>query len=451
MTTTATTGAPLAPVELLQHLLRFDTTNPPGNEAACVGYIDQLLTGAGFATAVLARDSARPNLVARLPGRGAAPPLLLHGHVDVVTTAGQTWRHPPFEGRLVDGCVWGRGAVDMKGGLAMMLGALLRAKAEGLTPAGDVVLAVVSDEEAGGEFGARYLVEEHGALFAGARYAVGEVGGFTFAVAGRRFYPIGVAEKRRCYLRATLRGPGGHGSLPVRGGAMARLGRLLVRLDARRLPVHVTPVARQMIEAMAAALPAPSGLVLRQLLRPALTDRVLDVLGPRGQVFDPLLHNTVNATIVRSGEMINVVPNEVSVDLDGRLLPGYGPTDLLAEVRRAAGGEAQEVVWEVLRSDPHAAPGAPDMGLFPTLTRILREQDAGATPVPLLLSGSTDGRHFARLGIQTYGFTPMRLPADLHFARLFHGPDERIPVEALAFGTECLYRLLERFGDGEAS
>ena len=181
--------------------------------------------------------------------------LLLYGHIDVVPVEGQNWQHPPFEGKNVDGWIWGRGTLDMKGGIAMMLAAFLRAKAEGLTPPGDVLLLVLSDEEAGGDYGARFLVEEHAGLFDGVRYALGEFGGFPLYVGGRRFYPIQVAEKQRCFLRAVVRGPGGHGALPMRGGAMAKLARLLKRLDRRRLPVHVTPVARRFLETMAACCP----------------------------------------------------------------------------------------------------------------------------------------------------------------------------------------------------
>jgi acetylornithine deacetylase/succinyl-diaminopimelate desuccinylase-like protein len=429
------------PTLLLQRLIQFDTTNPPGREAPAIGYVDELLRGAGFQTTILARDPNRPNLVTRLKGRGAAPPLLLYGHLDVVPTTGQAWRHPPFAGAIDDGCVWGRGAVDMKGGLAMMLAALLRARAEdgeGALP-GDVLLAVLSDEEGGSELGARYLVEEHAALFSGVRYAIGEVGGFTQHVGGRRFYPIAVAEKQRCSLRAVVRGPGGHGALPSRGGTLARLATLLRQLDRRRLPVHVTPLVRHMLTEMTAALPRPAATLLRQLLRPRLADRVLDLLGERGASFDPLLHNTVNATIVRAGDARNVVPSQAAVELDGRLLPGYGPADLVGELGQVVG---PEVEWEVLRFEP--GPGQPNLGLFDTLASILGEADPGGVPLPLLLAGVTDGRFFARLGIQTYGFTPMRLPPDLPFARLFHAADERIPIEALGFGAQAIYRLLQR-------
>jgi acetylornithine deacetylase/succinyl-diaminopimelate desuccinylase-like protein len=215
------------PAELLQNLIRFDTTNPPGNEAECVAYIKSLLTEAGFDATLHAQAPNRPNLIARLKGRGTAPPLLLYGHIDVVTTANQKWTYPPFEGRAADGYIWGRGALDMKGGVAMMLAAFLRAKAEGLAPAGDVVLAVLSDEEGGGDYGAKYLVENHAGQFGGIRYALGEFGGFSMYVGKKKFYPIQIAEKQMCWMKATVRGPAGHGSQLMRGGAMAQLGRLL--------------------------------------------------------------------------------------------------------------------------------------------------------------------------------------------------------------------------------
>jgi acetylornithine deacetylase/succinyl-diaminopimelate desuccinylase-like protein len=433
----------IRPAELLRRLLRYDTTNPPGNEGECIGYIAGLLADAGLKPTLLAKDPERPNLIARLEGWGEAAPLLLYGHVDVATTTGQSWTHPPFAGKVADGFVWGRGALDMKGGVAMMLAALLRAKAEGLRPAGDIVLAVLSDEEAGGGHGAEYLVEAHAGRFAGVRYAIGEFGGFSFYLGGRRFYPVQVAEKRICWLKATVRGPGGHGALPMRGGTMARLARVLRTLDRRRLPVHVTPVAKGMIETIAASLPLPTGLVLRQLLNPALTDRTLALLGDKGRSFDPLLHNTVNVTVVRGGDTRepNVIPSEVFLGLDGRLLPGYGPDDLMAELRGLTG---KEVALELVRHDP--GPAEPDMGLFKTLAGILRELDGEGVPVPLLLPGVTDGRTFSRLGIQTYGFLPMNLPEGFNFTETIHAADERIPVGAVAFGTEAIYRVLQRYG-----
>jgi acetylornithine deacetylase/succinyl-diaminopimelate desuccinylase-like protein len=329
----------------------------------------------------------------------------------------------------------------MKGGAAMFVAAVLRAVATAMQPAGDVLLALLSDEEAGGDLGAAHLVRERPDLLAGVRYALGEFGGFTLGIGGRRFYPIQVAEKQLCWLKATVRGPGGHGALPMRGGAMARLGELLRTLDRRRLPVHVTPVARTMIEQTAAQLPRPAGVLLRQLLDPRFTDHMLRLLGDRGKVFDPLLHNTVNATIVSGGDKVNVIPSVATVEFDGRLLPGFTPDDMLRELGALLG---PEVELEVLRHEP--GPPEPDMELFDLLAGVLRDADPSGTPVPLLLAAFTDARHFARLGIQSYGFTPMQLPREMRFTELIHAADERIPVDALRFGTDAVFRVLQRYG-----
>jgi acetylornithine deacetylase/succinyl-diaminopimelate desuccinylase-like protein len=398
------------PAEIAQALIRFDTTNPPGNEAACIGYIRQLLADAGIPVTILARDPARPNLIARLPGQGTAPPLLLQGHIDVVNTANQPWQHPPFAGEVIDGYLWGRGALDMKGGVAMMLAAMLRARAEGEALAGEVVLACVSDEENFGEYGAGFLV----------------------------------AEKQSCRVFATVRGPAGHGSRPMRGGAMARLARMLTTLDTHRLPVHITPVGRLMIEEMAAVLPAPLNARLPALLDRAQTDALLDRMGPEALGFDPLLHNTVNATIVHGGTQTNVIPSKIVVEMDGRTLPGFSGAALQAELVALLGDEVEIAV----QAEPPTA-ATPDMGLFPTLSAILREADPEALPIPYMLPAVTDGRYFTRLGIQTYGFLPMNLPEDFDFYASIHAADERVPVEALDFGADAVYKVLQRFGAAE--
>jgi acetylornithine deacetylase/succinyl-diaminopimelate desuccinylase-like protein len=427
------------PVELLARLLRFDTTNPPGGERECIEWIRAMLEELGCEVKLLAQDPQRPSLLARLAGRGESPPLLLQGHVDVVAARGD-WRHPPFAGEIDDGYIWGRGALDMKGGVAMLLAAFMRAVARDAKPPGDVILCLMSDEEAGSALGAEFLVAEHPELFDGVRYSIGEFGGFSFDVSGRRFYPVMVAEKQVCWTRATVRGAAGHGSMPVRGGAMGKLGALLRALDRRRLPVHVTPVVRSMVESIAAELPAPLALPLRGLLTPALTDRLLDVLGERTALFDPMLHNTASVTIVGGGEKINVIPDTVSLEIDGRLLPGFAPEQLFAELRALAG---VEIEFEIVRHDPVA--GEPDLALFEMLSGVLGELDASGKPIPMLLPGVTDGRFFSRLGIQTYGFLPMQLPADIPFMRLIHGVDERLPVDAVEFGTSAIERVLERF------
>ena len=429
------------PVELLQNLIRFDTTNPPGKEGECTAYIYDLLKEVGYRPNVLAKQANRPNLITRLKGRGEAPPLLIYGHVDVVTTAHQNWTYPPFEGRIVDGYVWGRGALDMKSGVAMMLAAFLRAKAEGFEPAGDILFSVMSDEEALGEFGVKFLVEEHPDQFEGIRYALGEFGGISMIMAGKKFYPIQVAEKQVCWMKMKITGPGGHGSRIMRGGAMAQLGEILQKLDHAQLPIHITKCSRMMIESIADELSFPANLFLRLMLQPMFTRRILGLLGPAGANMEPLFSNTVNATIVRGGEKVNVIPSEIELQLDGRLLPGYRPDDMIAELKGFIGSEVE---IEVETYEPMEA--EPDLGWFDTLSGILRECDPEGVPIPMILPGVTDARYLSKLGIQTYGFTPMKLPEDFAFFDVIHGADERIPVEAVQFGTEAIYKAIQRYG-----
>jgi len=417
-----------------------------------------LLSEAGLATTICARENERPNLIARLSGRGAAPPLLLYGHVDVVAAEPSEWREPPFEGKIEDGFVWGRGALDMKGGVAMMMCAILRACASGTSPAGDIVFAALSDEEAGSKVGARYLVERHPDLFKDVRYGISEFGGYTMHMAGHRFYPIQVAEKQSCQVKATVRGAGGHASLPPRGAATAALARLLTDLDEKRLPVHITPVVQRMLEELAGGLPTAVGsaarqavrktaqlpetvrVVLHQFLDGPLVDLLIDHAGHTGALLDPLLHNTAVPTIVRAGEKENVIPSECSVVLDGRLLPGQQPDDFLRELRDVVG---PDVEFEVIAFDETEQDV--DYGLYPVLAGILDELDAGASAIPMLLPAVTDGRLFARLGIQSYGFMPLRLDPSFSFMETIHAADERVPVDALEFGTRAIAQLLARY------
>jgi acetylornithine deacetylase/succinyl-diaminopimelate desuccinylase-like protein len=428
----------MTPAELLQDLIRFDTTNPPGAERACVERIGALLSEEGIAWQTYAARPERPNLVARLPG-GPGPGLILQGHVDVVTTVNQRWTHPPFGGELFDGWVWGRGALDMKNGVAMMVSAFIRAKREATPLPGDLLLVVLADEEAGGLEGAAWLTDNHPELFTGVRHTIGEGGGYSSVMGGIRFYPIMVSEKRGCQLQLTLRGPGGHASLPMRGGAMAKLGEVLGALNGTRLPVHLTEPVRLQLEGMRDRFLGERAALFNRLLEPGHTDEALDELGEEGRSLDAALHNTVNATIVEGGLKINVIPSEVRLSLDGRLLPGQGPDDMLRELRAIVG---EEPAIEVVRLGP--AQPEPDLRRFQVLADVIRELDPDGVPLPYLVSGGTDGRHFAKLGISTYGFTPATLPAGFDAWATIHDADERIPATALDFGTEAIFRAIQR-------
>lgn len=433
------------PVELTRRLVRYDTTNPPGETAACTAFLRDLLDGLGLQTRTLARDPAKPNLVARLPGRGEAPPLVLHAHTDVVPTAGQQWNHDPFGGQIIDGEVWGRGTVDMKGGLAMMLTAIARMHRDGPPPAGDVLLAVVSDEEAGSRDGAGFLLREHRELFAGAGYAIGEEGGAGLHLGGRvRVHPIVVAEKRACWLRVTLRGPGGHASRVASPASPVRqLTRLLRAIEPGGLPPLLTPVTDRTLEVAAAAAPEPIARALRALRRdPGDEDALARLPELDAQYLRSVTRHSVNATVLHGGSATNVLPAEIVVELDGRLLPGdTGPNEFIAVLSALTGHPLDAEV--LVLGEPMPEPVLDSFGDL--LADVLREHDPGGVPVPMMTTASTDARLFPGLGLRTYGWTPMLLPPGAPHRWLLHAADERIPVDALRFGADCFTTLLRRY------
>jgi acetylornithine deacetylase/succinyl-diaminopimelate desuccinylase-like protein len=419
---------------LLQELIRFDTTNPPGNEEACVAHIEALLHANGIEAERYEKAPGRPNLIARHRGTKACPPLLLYGHVDVVTTVGQAWTHPAFGGELHDGLIWGRGALDMKGGVAMCVRAFVDAVARNTdTP---LVLLILSDEENGGEYGAAFMADEHAEALGGAKHALGEFGGASQTLAGTRFYPIQVAERQICWLKMTVRGPGGHGAMGVKGSAMRRLGDALRALDEHDLPIHITPVVQAWVETMAEHLPP-----LRGLLDPATADETVAALGPQGRIFGRVIRNTVSPTIVRGGDKINVIPSVVEVELDGRSLPGQTPDDVIREVRALVGDDRIEL--EVVRHEP--GPPDADLSQFELLADVLRELDPDGIPVPMLQAGVTDARHLSRAGVQSYGYLPLRLPDDFEITPLIHNADERVPADALQFGVDAIARVIDGY------
>jgi acetylornithine deacetylase/succinyl-diaminopimelate desuccinylase-like protein len=249
-----------------------------------------------------------------------------------------------------------------------------------------------------------------------------------------------VAEKQICSMRATVRGPAGHGAMPRRGGATAKLAQMLDTLENNRLPVHITSVTKQMLSTVGSSLPFPTSLGMKMLLNPKFTDRVLDALGEKGMIINPMLHNTVSPNIIRGGNKINVIPAEISVELDGRLLPQFTPDDMLTELKDLLG---DDVELEVTHYDQGA--GEPDMTLYPLLADILKKADPSGTPIPMLLSGVTDGRFFSRIGIQTYGCLPMDIPSEL--IGTIHAANERVPLAAMEFGTNAIFEILRRFGN----
>ena len=422
-------------VRLLQDLLRFDTTNPPGNEQPAAEYLADVLEREGFEPRLLSSQPGRTTVIARLIGRGERGPLLMQGHTDVVPADPAEWSRPPFSGDLADGCVWGRGALDMKGTVIIQLMALVLAQRHGVRPCGDVIFCAVPDEEAGGALGAGFLVDHHPDLIR-AEVAIGEVGAYSLYMGDDCYYPIQVTEKIGCQVGLRTTGASGHGSMPIRDGAMAAAGRVLEALTRRRLPVHVTPIAEQFIRTLAESQPE-----LLSLLAPGGIDGALAELGVSGRMFEAILHNTAVPTVIQGGNKTNVIPGSVNITVDGRLLPGQTADEFVRELKALIGDDAE--ITNV-RNTPSFTE-APLGPFFDELKTIVEELDPGSKAVPSLLTAVTDARLFARIGIPTFGFGPVKLHRDMPFWTLFHSADERIPVEGLRFGVEAIYRLLERY------
>lgn len=422
-------------VRLLRELLRIDTTNPPGNEHAAAEFLAALLVREGFEPRLLTSEPGRSSVIARLNGRGQRGPLLLQGHTDVVPADPAEWSRPPFSGDLAGGYVWGRGALDMKGTVIMQLLAVIMAKRLGLRPRGDVIFCAVPDEETGGFLGAGWLVDNHPELVR-AEVALGEVGGYTVFLGVDRYYPIQVTEKVGCQLRLRVSGASGHGSMPIRDGAMAKAGRVLEALTHRRLPAHLSPVSERFVRSLAESQP-----LLLGLLDPARSDGVLAELGAEGRMWEAILHNTATPTVIQGGSKTNVIPGSIEIVIDGRLLPGQSAETFIDEVRGLVGDDAEIV--NVRHTPSHTE--APVDAFFEQLCDVVRELDPGARPVPAIVTGITDARHFARLGTRCYGFAPVRLNPETPFWTLFHGADERIPVDGLAFGVEAIFRVIEQY------
>jgi len=428
-------------VQHLQALLRIDTTNPPGNELAAVEYVAGALRAAGVEPIVLESAPQRGNGIARLKGNGSLPPLLLYSHVDVVPAEPAHWTHAPFSGDIADGCVWGRGALDMKGITVMQLMTVLLLKRTGADLQRDVILAVTSDEEIDSDVGAEWLVKHHPDLVR-AEYGLSEMGGQTMHIEGKRFYPVQTAEKGTCWLRLRATGKPGHGSVPHADNAIVHLARAIDRAS-KPLPLHITPTAATYIQRLAHALGGTTGLLLSAALNPLLHDAALRAIADRSFAdgLHAILHNTLSPNQLNAGYKVNVIPSEAEALLDGRLLPGFDVESFLAEVRSRLGDIFD---LSIVHTSPPLEVSA-DTPLFKTIEQHLTRSDPGASVVPYMLTGATDAKLFAQLGTQCYGFAPMWLRPDEAYDGLIHGHDERISITALGFGVRVLFETVLDF------
>lgn len=443
---TVTNPAPPADevVELVSSLIRFDTSNTGDpattkGEAECAHWVAEQLEAAGYrSTYVESGAPGRGNVFVRLPGadpaRGA---LMIHGHLDVVPAEAADWSVHPFSGAVEDGYVWGRGAIDMKNMVGMMIAVARYFKRTGIVPPRDLVFAFVADEEAGGSYGCKWLVENRPELFDGVTEAVGEVGGFSLTVpradgGERRLYLIETAEKGMQWMRLTARRHAGHGSFVHEDNAVTALAEAVARLGRHRFPIVLTDAVREFLVGVGEETGHGFDPDAPDL------DGTVAKLGSIGRIIGATLRDTANPTMLQAGYKANVIPATAEAVVDCRILPGRKAA-FERELDEILGPDIEREWITELPSYETTFDGE----LVDAMNSALLATDPEARTVPYMLSGGTDAKHFARLGIRCFGFTPLRLPPELDFAALFHGVDERVPVDALKFGTEVLTRFLQ--------
>jgi acetylornithine deacetylase/succinyl-diaminopimelate desuccinylase-like protein len=418
-------------VGLLCDLIAINTANPTHPERPAAEWVAAKLDEVGIASRIIEAAPGRASTIARIEGSDPSrPPLLIHGHLDVVPAERAEWSVDPFAGEVRDGYVWGRGAVDMKDMDAMTLALVREWARTGRTPPRDIVLAFVSDEEAGGRQGAHFLVDQHPELFADCTEAISEVGGFSVSLdENRRLYLIQTAEKGINWLRLRATGRPGHGSMVHDDNAVTRLAAAVSRIGSHEHPVVVTDTVRRMVEAIAAA----TGLELD----PDDPEAWLPQVGGMARMIGATIRNTTNPTMLDAGYKANVIPSRAEATIDARFLPGQEDV-LLAAIDELIGDgvEREFIVADI------AVETSFDGALVDAMAAALRAEDPGAHPVPYLMSGGTDAKSFSTLGMRCFGFSPLLLPPELDFTALFHGIDERVPVEGLQFGVRVLDRLL---------
>jgi len=421
-------------VELCRDLIRIDTSNygstddGPGERKAAE-HVAALLDEVGIESRLYESERGRTSVVAQWGG-SSGDGLLLHGHLDVVPAAAEDWQVDPFSGEVQDGYLWGRGAVDMKDFDATLLSVVRARQRAGAVPSRPVTLCFTADEEAGGHLGAQVLVEQHPDELAHCTEAVGEVGGFSATVRGRRIYLIEAAEKGMAWMRLTARGRAGHGSMINTDNAVSTLAAAVARIGAYEWPVRLTPAMQTLL--------ASVGELAGTEATPENAEALVSEFGGATRMMGAVIRNTCNPTMLGAGYKVNVIPTEATAHVDGRFLPGFDD-EFFATIAELVG---EDVSVDYVSNQP-AWETPYDGALVDAMTRSILAEDEEAIVAPYLMSGGTDAKHFRKLGMRSYGFAPLRLPADLDFTALFHGVDERVPVDALEFGARVFDRFLD--------
>ena len=435
-------------IDILQALLRFDTTNPPGNETTAAEWVAERCRAAGFETEVIESAPGRGNLVARLRGeKPAGRPLMLTGHLDVVSVERNRWQRDPFGGELVDGYLWGRGALDMKSQVAAELAVGLALAEAKVALDRDLILTFFADEEAGGEQGATWLWRHRPELL-DAEYAINEGGGEALTINGQTFYLCQTGEKGASRLRITASAAPGHASVPLDDTAMARMGVALSRLTEWTSPTMLTEPVRAMLAAVAPSINGPGRQRIESMLTSDGAAPTWDEITGYGLPFSDetmamlraTTRDTAVPTIIHGGHRINVIPSDVVLDVDGRILPGTDPDEWRDRVQQVVG----DGVTVELLSREEGIVAEPSSPFFDAIAATIDAIDPGARIAPFLVSGGTDARNIP--GVKVYGFFPFP-PGErtAEYGPLVHGHNERIHVDDLTFGARFLHDLVIRF------
>jgi acetylornithine deacetylase/succinyl-diaminopimelate desuccinylase-like protein len=421
-------------VKLCQELIQIPSVNfgeGKGDEKAAAEYVAAKMKEVGIESKIYESATNRCSVVARIEGRDKSKPgLVVNGHLDVVPANAADWSVDPFSGVIKDGCIWGRGAVDMKNMDAMILAVVRLWAKHDYQPERTIVIVFFADEEAGGIYGSRWMAEKHPEVFAGCSETISEVGGFSLTLlSGKRVYAIEASQKGIEWMKLTAEGVAGHGSMVNNANAVTRLSEAIAKIGNHTWPQRITKTSDLFFQKISELSGKPYD---KNNLQP-----LIDEVGPMGKMIGATLCNTTNPTMLEAGYKANVIPQSASAVVDGRTLPGY-EKELLETVKTLVG---EHVKVESLVSD---IPLEVEFGgpLVDAMIAAIKSEDPEGIPIPYLLSGGTDNKALAKLGIVGYGFSPLKLPPDLDFTGLFHGIDERVPIDSLQFGARTLFHFL---------
>ena len=423
-------------VKYCQDLICIDTTNFGNNESygesKAAEYIGEILKSLNIEYQIIGPDAKRSSIIARLPGSdNSLPGIVLHGHLDVVPVEEDKWSKPAFEAIIDQDMIWGRGAVDMKNGNAMILASLFELVKSGWRPKRSITLVFFADEEAGGQLGSHFVTKKYPEYFENCTEAVGEVGGFSHTLSnGVRLYLIETAQKGIAWMKLSAKGTAGHGSMINSENAISKLSKAITNLSNHKFPVTIKDSVRALLEETALA----HGTKFDE----KDPEKIVALLGTLTKLVSATLANTANPTMLNAGYKVNVIPGEAVAHVDGRFLPGNSDT-FLADIRKIVGDEinVEAETFDVALEAPF------DTNIVRLMTESLAAEDPAARVVPYMLSGGTDAKALSKFGIKGYGFTPLLLPNDLDFTSLFHGHDERVPISSLKFGARTMHRFIK--------